>query len=49
VVLNFRTGSWRRHSIILTSDNCDPEQLRQLRVRLRLEYGRTSPDREPGF
>jgi Membrane-bound toxin component of toxin-antitoxin system len=39
VVLNFRTGRWGRRSLVLTSGNCDPDQLRRLRVRLRLEQG----------
>ena len=41
VVLNFRTGPWwSRRSLILTGDAVDPELLRKLRVRLKLEYGR---------
>jgi toxin CptA len=38
VVLNFSTSRWRRRSLVLTADNTDPELLRQLRVRLRLEF-----------
>jgi hypothetical protein len=36
VVLNFRRGSWWPCSLVLTSDNMDPDLLRRLRVRLRL-------------
>jgi hypothetical protein len=35
VVLNFQLG--RRRSLVLTPDNTDPELLRRLRVRLRLQ------------
>jgi len=39
VVLNFRTdGRWGRRSLVLTSDSEDPERLRRLRVRVKLEY-----------
>lgn len=37
VVLNLRSGHGARHSVLLTRDNCDAEQLRRLRVRLRAE------------
>ena len=41
VVLNFRTGRWwSRRSLILAGDTVDPELLRKLRVRLKLEYGK---------
>jgi len=48
VVLNFHARSRRRCSLILTTDNCDPELLRRLRVRLRLEYGRPPQKLDPG-
>jgi hypothetical protein len=44
LVLNFRLSSGRRCSLILTTDNCDSESLRQLRVRLHLEHGRLAQD-----
>ena len=37
VVLNFRSGRWRTRSLVLLPDNLDPDLLRRLRVRLRLE------------
>ena len=37
VVLNFRSGRWRNRSLVLLPDNLDPDLLRRLRVRLRLE------------
>jgi toxin CptA len=41
VVLNFRAGPWcSRRSLILSGDAVDPELLRKLRVRLKLEYGK---------
>ena len=43
VVLNFRTGSrWGRRSLVLVNDAEDAERLRQLRVRLKLEYRKGS-------
>ncbi|EDZ67956.1 protein YgfX [Nitrosococcus oceani] len=37
VVLNFVLGAWwQRTSVVLLSDNVDPESLRRLRVRLRI-------------
>lgn len=52
IVLNFRIDSWRWRSLILTTDNCDQEVLRRLRVRLRLEGAQpalapTTPASEP--
>lgn len=44
IILNFRIPTFRiftfpfRCSLILTNNNCDPELLRQLRVRLRIDY-----------
>ncbi len=43
VVLNFSTSRWRRRSLVLTTDNTDPDLLRKLRVRLRLEYREGKP------
>lgn len=44
VVLNFRTGPWwSRRGLVLTGDAVDPELLRKLRVRLKLEYGKERP------
>ncbi len=37
VVLNFRCGRWRTASLVLLADNLEPDLLRRLRVRLRLE------------
>jgi toxin CptA len=37
VVLNFRCGRWRTASLVLLPDNLEPDLLRRLRVRLRLE------------
>ncbi len=37
VVLNFRSGRLRRQALPLFADALDPEQLRRLRQRLRLE------------
>lgn len=37
VVLNFRSGWLRRYSLPLCVDAVDPEQLRRLRQRLRIE------------
>ena len=37
VVLNFRCGRWRTPSLVLLPDNLEPDLLRRLRVRLRLE------------
>ncbi len=44
VVLNFRTGPWwSRRSLVLAGDAMDPELLRKLRVRLKLEFGKEQP------
>ena len=37
VVLNLRSGRWRRWALPLFADALDPEPLRRLRQRLRLE------------
>jgi toxin CptA len=37
VVLNLRCGRWRRFALPLFGDALDPDTLRRLRVRLRLE------------
>ena len=37
VILNFRYRRWRSGSLVLLSDNLDPDLLRRLRVRLRGE------------
>ena len=37
VVLNFRCGRWQYRSLVLMPDNLEPDLLRRLRVRLRLE------------
>ncbi|WP_295583940.1 protein YgfX [uncultured Lamprocystis sp.] len=37
VVLNLRSGRWRRWALPLFADALDPEQLRRLRQRLRIE------------
>ena len=39
VVLNFRAGRLRRHALPLFADALDPEQLRRLRQRLRIDGG----------
>jgi toxin CptA len=39
VILNFRTGAWRRHALVLLPDGLDGETRRRLRARLRLEAG----------
>ncbi|MGB5832818.1 MAG: protein YgfX [Thiohalocapsa sp.] len=36
VILNFRSGPFCQQSVMLLPDNTDPDQLRRLRVRLRL-------------
>lgn len=36
VILNLRLGPLRFRSLVFTTDNIDPEQLRRLRARLRL-------------
>lgn len=36
VILNFRTGRWRRYSLVLPTDALAPDLLRRLRVRLRI-------------
>ncbi len=35
-LLNFSLGGLRRRHLILLKDNCDPNQVRRLRVRLKL-------------
>lgn len=41
-VINFFTGPrWRRRSVLLTPDCVDPEQFRQLRVRLNIANPQT--------
>lgn len=37
VILNFRCGRWRRHALPIPKDALDPDQLRRLRQRLRLQ------------
>ncbi|WP_041447129.1 protein YgfX [Thiocystis violascens] len=44
VVLNFRSGRLRRHALPLFADALDPEQLRRLRQRLRMDGGARGPD-----
>ncbi|MBK5963698.1 hypothetical protein CCR95_06265 [Thiocystis minor] len=44
VVLNFRSGRLRRHVLPLFADALDPEQLRRLRQRLRIDGGTHGPD-----
>lgn len=39
VILNFRVGWWRRHSMLLTPEVVTPDLLRRVRARLRLEQG----------
>lgn len=36
-VLNFKAGRWRRRTLVLLPDALDPDLLRRLRVRSRLE------------
>ena len=38
-VLNFSLGHWRRRHLVLLPDNVDPEEVRRLRVCLRLGMG----------
>lgn len=45
-ILGFRTGGLLRRYYLLLTDNCDPEQHRQLRVRLRQKV--TQQDRGVG-
>jgi hypothetical protein len=40
VILNFRVGRLRYHSLLLTAGSVGSESLRRLRARLRLEHGR---------
>ena len=44
VVLNLRVGAWRRFALPLFDDALDPDTLRQLRARLRLEGASGSDD-----
>ncbi len=47
VVLNLRRGWFRRWSLPLFADALDPEQLRRLRQRLRIEGSRRNQDGAP--
>ncbi len=40
LVLNFRTGRFRRRHLVLLADAADPDVLRRLRVQLRMGIGR---------
>jgi toxin CptA len=44
VVLNLRVGAWRRFALPLFGDAIDPDTLRRLRARLRLEGAGGSDD-----
>ena len=46
VVLGFSTGTFKRRYVILPGDNADADQVRRLRVRLKLE--RASGDQKQG-
>jgi len=47
LVLNLAVGRWRRFSLPLPGDSLDPEDLRRLRQRLRIEGAGRSGDNPP--